>query len=149
MKCHTKSQNARGVAAIVLVVWLGALVLCAGDQWFGNCDAHESDEHHAMDTVASSHGHDEGSDHAPHKDAHENGFCGSLKSTYFAPDQVLVLKAQFVLTAVLCPSFICPEPSVEPSGSLSIRQAKRAFWVLTPEVCLGPAFRSLAPPSFS
>ena len=35
---------------------------------------------------------------------------------------------------------------VQPKASFS-RQVRTRDWVFTPEVCLGPAFRSLAPPS--
>ena len=44
------------------------------------------------------------------------------------------------------PAFVLTLDDAGTASHLTSRQAKARDWVFTPEVCLGPAFRSLAPP---
>jgi hypothetical protein len=48
----------------------------------------------------------------------------------------------------LCVLFEAHHLSLLAPQALPARQTKRREWVFTPEVCLGPAFRSHAPPVF-
>lgn len=132
-------------AAISLVSWIAATILCSSI-----CHCHDStEEHHDHATQAeNSHSHksDGGSD-SECPDTPE--FCASLDSTHFIPsNQVLPkFKVQFIMTVNL--SSLLPQNPIGIEDAFSGRQAKKRIWVFTPEVCLGPAIRSLAPPHFS
>ncbi|ODU23917.1 MAG: hypothetical protein ABS95_02665 [Verrucomicrobia bacterium SCN 57-15] len=144
MKRRAKGVWKRTTAAAALLAWVGALALCSADPWLCQCPSEQGDPHsHA---TAESHGHEGRGDRTPTDVPHEKGFCASLKSTVLTSVHSLVQKPNVVPVWILSSPFLCPNPSTESAECLSVRQAKRVIWVFTPEVCLGPGFRSLAPP---
>ena len=111
--------------------------------------AHDADSHHSHDAEAH-HSHDaEGHSHGSHKhESKEGSCCSTLKAVAQTANPVVFSKPAFHAIAFLS---VLPEMR---AASLALSknplhcQAKPPDWVFTPEVCLGPAFRSLAPPAF-
>ena len=131
----------RFCAGVALVTWLGALWLCSSE-----CvaeDSHSDASHHEQ-AVSSHHAGGEPADSDGHR-SHSDSFCDSIKSVLHAQNGSLVFKPDFGLAFILSiQASLAPAPA-ESEMPVS-RPAKPRFWVFTPEVCLGPAFRSLAPP---
>ena len=147
MKRRAKGVWKQATAIAALLGWMGGLALCSADPWLCQCAPDQTHEEHGHSpTTAESHQHGENDNHTPNKAPHENGFCSSLKAAYFSAGQSFELKPQLVCVGLFSSLFLLPESFTDSSKSVSIRQFKRAIWVFTPEVCLGPAFRSLAPP---
>ena len=145
VKIHGPTKRLRRTAAIVLVAWVGALLLCAAQPWIGDGHCHDSDDHDAdADPASSSHEHD---DDAPAKAPHEGGFCGALKSTLLSSAQANLTKPALDCIGVLNSSCLFSNTAVEIFAPLGLRQGKRAISACTPEVCTCAANRSLAPPS--
>jgi hypothetical protein len=73
--------------------------------------------------------------------------CSNLHATAQIPQQLtgdqLVLHQPSAVLGVLLDA---RELATRAPANQFNRQARRRDWVFTPEVCLGPAFRSLAPP---
>ena len=136
----------RSFAAVTLLVWVAALVFCAelcsssgsaADSESTHCHAEAADAHHGHDDSSSSPSH-----HAPCGSASCLTLKQALVTSKAAPDFHPPLHLIYNL-----PSFAVTLDAVETAIQHSFRQAKPRDWVLTPEVCLGPALRSLAPPS--
>jgi len=74
--------------------------------------------------------------------------CLSLKSALQGDTSCALVQPEFHLLISAVPVLFAFDPvAAEQIASFS-RQAQRHNLVLTPEVSLGPAFRSLAPPTF-
>jgi hypothetical protein len=75
--------------------------------------------------------------------------CSTIQALILTMTPVVISKP--VSQPVFNISLLCAEPqhvfAAPPSETL--RQAKPRDWVFTPVVCLGPAFRSLAPPTLA
>ena len=88
-----------------------------------------------------------GHSHGSHKhESKKDSCCSTLKSLVPAAKSYLFSKSAFPPIPCL---WVLPETQVKSpalSENPSNRQAQGRDWVFTPEVCLGPAFRSLAPP---
>ncbi len=61
-------------------------------------------------------------------------------------DAPTVIAPQFHTLYLLAPISLALDATETQLNSYFSRQAWKGDWVLTPLVCLGPAFRSLAPP---
>ncbi|ODU23860.1 MAG: hypothetical protein ABS95_02810 [Verrucomicrobia bacterium SCN 57-15] len=138
-------------AAISLVIWLGATICCTflcacPDSTEGHHDttARTEDNHSHHDTNDA---HDSDSE-CPVSGCSDNGICASLASVHFTPGNHVFVRARLDLVAMDLSCHL-PQSSDLPQNFISKRHAKERIWVFTPEVCLGPAFRSLAPPHFS
>lgn len=80
-------------------------------------------------------------------DSHDDSLCVSLHSVCPASPNAILVKPDFGLAFTL--DFISAAPLValtQPEAVIS-RQPPDCHLVFTPEVCLGPAFHSLAPPA--
>ena len=132
----------RMVAAGMLLIWLAAVIACSTE-----CqgeDFHAESSHMDQTVATSSQSHD-----SDNHDGHDDSLCISLHSTcpvspssvLTKPDSQLVLTLHFFSTSQLV-ALTQPE-------TLIARQPPDPNQVFTPEVCLGPAFRSLAPPSLA
>lgn len=133
-------------AMTTLVVWLAALVFCSAECFFGGSQCQP--RHHEEQTAASHHEHE----HAPDSDEHNdcpNTICDSLKNFVLSTSSSFVAKSNFSLTYVLNFVSSCTASKAAGSETPIFRQAWRRDWAFTPEVCLGPAFRSHAPPVLS
>jgi hypothetical protein len=142
---------------------IGRTCMCAGPD--GNCAAHAVSNHAREDAVAVEHG------HAGDADAHNNGAasghdegaaqrghcdrngceekcrCDSTiqpSSTTITPFVILKPVSQPVLHFSF--SSVTRACAFAAGRCEPVRPTRPHHWVFTPEVCLGPAFRSHAPP---
>ena len=134
----------RSVAAATLCVWLAAQVLCAAHCDFGVCRGDE--EHPSCHGPEPSQSHrDDGDSPAPaHDDSSTTATCLTLKSALVSGVGPTVVPSELHVLYTLAPFALDATAAVP--ASLHSRQAKSRDWVFTPELCLGPAFRSHAPP---
>jgi hypothetical protein len=150
----------------IAVCGMGRVCNCTGHG--GACAAHASPVH---EHAAVSPPHEQGHTHAAeahqhatashhHDGAAPQGHCGkngceeqcrcsaTIQAFVQTPPAVVIPKP--VSQPVLNISLLCAARqhvfAAPPSETL--RRAKPRDWAFTPEVCLGPAFHSLAPPSF-
>jgi hypothetical protein len=136
-------------AAVTLLVWIGAQALCQAHCLFGACHG-EAGESSCHETAASeTHHADEHTPEPGHQDRSANASCETLKSALSGNAASPLVTPEFSLLYTLAPTAIAVDATaIEPATSFS-RQAGRRDWVFTPEVYLGPAFRSHAPPVLS
>ena len=127
----------------------------------GSSEGHEHSpaaaHQHGSDSPQPSHGHDEARhSHDAEDDSHgshehgsnENSCCSTLKASVPSAKPFVFLKPVFHPIPFLSVRRETDETTCSPSQGFEYRQAKPPDWVFTPEVCLGPAFRSRAPPVF-
>jgi len=137
---------ARSLAAVALLVWLAAQVVCAAHCNFGLCHA---DAEHASchDSAQTQPHHDKGGSPAPaHDGSSTTAACLTLKSALVSDSGPALVSPQPHLVYTLTPLVLTLELNVSEPATCSRRQAQLRDWVFTPEVCLGPAHRSHAPP---
>lgn len=147
----------RFTAIVTLLAWLSALVLCSAECFNSSSQCARAT---CLDTEVSHHDHDgishskqdttsedaESDHHEPARPQRCNSsFCDSLNSTAYTTSQASTIQHTLSL-AYLLPSFSFEAALLPAQSSSHFRQAPERKWVFTPEVCLGPAFRSLAPP---
>jgi hypothetical protein len=138
----------RSVAAATLLVWIGALVSCA-EICSSTGSAADSETSHRSDRhaeAADSHHH-----HGDSSEPSHHGPCGSV-SCLTHKQALLTSKAPPAFHPALVPLYTLsaltlPLNTADAPIHATLRQTKPRDWVFTPEVCLGPAFHSLAPPS--
>ncbi len=129
----------RFVAAGTLLVWLAAVTACS-TECFGE-DSHSDSAKMEPGAASNNQSHD--------SDKHDDSLCVSLHSLVPTTPCAILAKPDFGFAFTL--SFVLPSESValaQLEASIS-RQPPDCNRVFTPEVCLGPAFRSLAPPSLA
>ena len=145
----TLSPLLRSFAAVTLLVWLVAQVLCTAHCNFGACQGHV--EH------ASCHGpaqpqshHDDGDSPSPaNDDSSTTATCLTLKTALLGGDAPTLIQLELAVLYALPPVVLALEATpTEPQASF-FRQAKTRDWVPRHEVSLNPAHRSHAPPSLS
>lgn len=166
----------RIISAGCVVLWLAGVSACNLEALFC-CDSHDGDavehadykrSHNTRDAVAgTNHEHAAGADHSHNAEAHhsknaegqapdshkheskEGSCCSTLKAVVPTANPIIFSKLAFhpiPLFGVLLETHAAsPAPSENPPN----RRAKPREWVLTPKVCLGPAHRSIAPPSLA
>jgi hypothetical protein len=148
-------------AVVSLLAWLGASVFCAGDALLGHphgdgegghaTAAGQPRLHHAgtaLTDSAASHSHSHDSDKSDGDDGHdEDSCCSTLKCVPQAAGSFILSTLDFAKFAYFHFAFLSQTPALSEPENGPPRQASPRNWVFTPEVCLGPAFRSLAPPS--
>jgi len=128
----------RFAAAGTLLIWLSAVGLCqlhcCGDD---NCDGTHIIAHTGTDS------------HDGDKNHHDDSACLTLKSALQNNNAITFVKPNFGLVFNL--NFLSAVTSVKtsPSETFIFRQPPDLNRVFTPEVCLGPAFHSLAPPALA
>jgi len=134
----------RSVAAATLCVWLAALLLCAAHCDFGVC--HGDEEHPACHGSGPSQSHhDDGDSPAPaHDDSSTTAACLTLKYALVSGSSPMLVPTELHVLYTVPP--LALDVSAAEPASLHSRHAKSRDWVFTPEVCLGPALRSHAPP---
>jgi len=137
-------------AAFCILVWLAAVSYCSLEVFIGHAEAGEH-HHEKTTTHAAAQSHNESGDsHDSDKNKHdEESCCDSLQAppqhgsslVLFKPDLGKLPSFSFLW---LAEALTLDAPETPPP-----RQAQHREWVFTPEVCLGPAFRSHAPPVLS
>ena len=138
----TLSPWLRSLAGFALLVFIVAQTLCFIHCNFGG-------GHGSSDTQPSCHGsaqakaaHDDHNAPAPAPTT----TCSTLKTMLAGADAPTVIGPQLHTLYLLAPVTLSLDATDAEPTSVSSRQARTRDWVFTPEVCLGPAFRSLAPP---
>jgi hypothetical protein len=166
----------RILAGTCALLWLVGIGVC-GMERVCNCASHEEDcaphaspvhEHAAV--LPPEHGH---SDHAAHHHGaevhqhatashhreaappescagkhHCNCGCSTIQALITTMTPVVIAKPLSQPVLNISPLCAAREHMVAAPSSATLRRAKPRDWVFTPEVCLGPAFHSLAPPAF-
>jgi len=161
------SPALRIVAAGCIVLWLLASsccnieFLCSGDH-HTEADASKALAHHngglsAEAEVAehalaeASHPHDSeqpSNDSHPH-DSGDNSCCSTLMATAQFATPFVIIKPVLQPLDFLCSVLQARDLMLSAPKDEQKRQAKPSDWVFTPQVCLGAAHRSLAPPSLA
>ena len=147
---HSLKPVLRICAALLLLVWLGATGFCSTERLFGHAesgDEHDSDQtaHHQQDATSAP----VDSDHSHDSDKHDgdgHSCCTSLKAIPQFVKSALLTKPDFGKPLSLSFHWLAQALTPVQQQAPSPRQARPREWVFTPEVCLGPAFRSHAPP---
>ena len=106
-------------------------------------DVHSQDAeaHHSLDAEAHSHG--------SHKhDGKEGSCCSTLKAIVHTAKPIVLTKPALPSVAFLCVLLEARIAARNAPGKASERPPPSGEWVLTPEVCIGPANRAHAPPVF-
>jgi hypothetical protein len=157
----------RMAAAVCALLWLFAVSACDLEHLvsFGHL---ESSEGHGHDSSAVSHKqpsdsrqsspteddlfHSHDSEDHSH-DSHGHGdkgdsCCAKLKASSANARSVFVPKPVFFPMPFLADNRKTGKARIECPLRSKFRQIKQPDFLFTPEVCLGPAIRSLAPPSF-
>ena len=136
----------RYFAAAALLVWVAAQVVCSAhcNFGFGHGDAEQASCHGSAPSQAH---HDDGNSPGPaHKGSSTSAACLTLKSALFDGKVCELVKPEFQLLYTLAWFAPAVEATQIELVAHFFRQARPRDWVFTPEVYLGPAFRSLAPP---
>ncbi len=135
----------RSIAAVTLLFWIGAVALCSAHCTTGIGHG-SSDEDSCHGSAISQPHHD---DHDSPTPAHHDPSaapCLTLKSALPNGNAPSYIHPDFSMLYTLAPLVFALDSATTEPATLCFRQARRGEWVFTPELCLGPAFRSLAPP---
>jgi hypothetical protein len=134
----------RSLAALALMVFVVAQAMCFVHCHFGGGHGDKAPPscHGSPQHAASHDGDDDSAPSAPTPTA----ACSTLKTMLAGDDAPPLVAPQLHTLYLLAPTTLALDATeVQPKASFS-----RQFWtrdlLFTPEVCLGPAFRSLAPP---
>jgi len=142
------STRCRIIAAVVFFVWTSSLALCTAHcslgvshlPWAGKEEAIPSC-HAASPNTSSCH---DDSSEAPAK-VPSSSFCATFKNLFAKQaDASISQPVQHVLYVIAASAFL-PLPDLS-TQDVSARQHHPPDFTITPEVYLGPALHSLAPP---
>jgi hypothetical protein len=143
----TSNPFVRWFAAVTLLAWIGAQALCQTHCLFGAC--HDGSDDASCQATAATTSHHGDDDHVPqpgHQHSAGDASCLILKSALTGNSTSPLVTPQFSILYTLAPfTLVMDATTIEPLALFS-RQTRLREWVFTPEVCLGPAFRSHAPP---
>jgi hypothetical protein len=134
----------RWIAVLTLLVWTGAQALCQVHCLSSACQDEPGGTGYVAEKASDPH---HGDEHSPgHHDDSSDAACDSLKTALTGYTSSPVVTPDFSLLYSLPPAALALDATtIKPAASFS-RDARSRDWVFTPEVCLGPAFRSHAPP---
>lgn len=137
----------RLVGALALVVYIPAQTLCFIHCNFGGGHGYSAAPscHSAGATQAC---HEEDGSSSP-PDRSPTTTCVTLMNTLTTDHATTIVVPEFIVLYLLTPGALALDATASEQEASFSRQANHYDWVLTPEVSLGPAFRSLAPPFFS
>ena len=125
-------------AVVLLVFWLLAAGFCSTECLCADDDSPAQPAHLKPAAATSGQSHD--------SDQHDDSFCLSLHSLSLQTAGPVLTQADFGLA--FTPDFTAraQPPAPAPPATIISRQPPDGHRVFKPEVCLGPAFHSLAPP---
>lgn len=132
----------RSLAAFALLVFVAAQTLCFIHCNFGG-------GHGNREAQPSCHGSAQPkADHGDHDSPAPTPTttCSTLKTMLAGADAPTVIVPQYHTLYLLAPVFLALDATEAQPKAVFFRQSWTRDWAFTPEVCLGPAFRSLAPP---
>jgi hypothetical protein len=135
------SPAMRVIAAVVLVCWSVALGICWHHCATGACSGNakaSAKRQPSCHTQSDSESDGSQPNKAQNSCFAKKPFSGKLDLTSMSAP---TLHLAYV-NALLVVAYELPNPTED----VFHRQSRSREWVFTPEVCLGPAFRSLAPP---
>jgi hypothetical protein len=158
----------RIVAAGCIVLWLQATSHCALERLFGGDHHHAEagasetfahhDSDHSPEAEATEHAHSKAShahdseqsshDSHPHDDG-DDACCSTVIATAQIATPFAIIKPVFEPLDLLCTVLQTRDSMLAAPGDKAEHQAKDRDRAFKPEVCLDPAHRSLAPPSFA
>ena len=153
----------RIIAAGCVMLWLAGISACnlealVGCASHGDTAAAHPDGEHSHNTHAH-HSEGDGTHHSPEAEGDSHGSpghggkngscCATLHAVAQAAKPVVFSKPVSRPIAFLCVPCETHVASLACSGNHPNHQAKPCDWVFTPRVCLGPAHRSIAPPSLA
>lgn len=134
----------RWCGVVTLLAWLGAQTLCQADCLFGAC--HDEADETGFHVTAASHSHQGDEPASNHKEHGDDASCATLKSALCGNTTPSLLAPEYSLLYTLAPTaFTLDATTIKLAASFS-RQTDRRNLTFTPEVCLGSALHSLAPP---
>ena len=138
----------RSLAAVALVIWIAAFALCTAhctgfSAGHGNGDSARP-SCHSTASAKTEHHDDGGSNDSEHCPSSTLG-CAALQTAWLSGKAATVAPPSHVLY-LLAPVVLVLDTVPDDAATLVFRQVTPRDWVFTPEVSLGPAFRSLAPP---
>ncbi len=164
------SPTLRVIAGACAALWLVGSSLCGAERISGFLDhdqvcvghaspvhehgsatAHEH-EHEQTHDAAQAHHHDDGEAQHEHSSNSKKGCderlcCSTMQVLLHTAKPVIIANSIPHQVFLICPLNSADEHALAPSNCEPVRQARTRNWVFTPAVCLGPAHRSLAPPS--
>ena len=162
------SATLRIVAGACAVLWFVGPLLCGAGR-ISKCEGHHkvcagqaapthahdiapAHEHEQSHDAAQAHHHDDGEAQHEHgskdkKSCDEKICCSSMQAIVPTAKPILIANSLSQQLFVVCLLNAAGENVLAASNCEPIRQAPPPDWVFTPELCLGPAHRSLAPPS--
>ena len=140
----TLSPLLRSLAAFALVVFVVAQAMCFVHCHFGggHGDKAQPSCHSSPQHAASHDGDNDSSPSAPSPTT----ACSTLKTMLAGGDSLTLTAFQTHTLYLLAPVALALDATETQQDAAFSRQAHSREWTFTPEVCLGPAFRSLAPP---
>ncbi len=130
----------RSLAMATLLCWLGAFVLCATE-----CSDADSDHQAGQKEMAVSHSGDPSMPDSDKHSGHDDSACNTLKTLVPTTGNLVLLKPDFGFCTL---SFASPPQTVTVAQFETpiFCQPPDSELVFMPEVSLGAAFYSLAPP---
>jgi len=136
----------RHLAAVTLVVFVVAQVLCFVHCHSGGGHGGDAEKPSCHGTAAQSHHDEDGS--SPTKPL-PMGSCATLQNLFASNGALTLAVPEFApLYSLTSFALALDATAIEPTALIS-RQPRPREWALTPEVYLGPAIHSLAPPLLS
>lgn len=136
----------RSMAAMTLVCWVASLIFCTELCAETGSPADSVNTHSHGDAADSHHDHHDSSEPGKGSPCGPES-CQPLKQALTASHR-MAFDPPVELIFTVDDSRLTFQES-ETAFSQILRQAPPRDWVFTPEVCLGPAFHSLAPPAVS
>jgi hypothetical protein len=130
----------RLLAAATLFCWLGALVFCVTE-----CSDGDSDHQAGQKEMAASPSANGSMPDSDNHSGHDDSVCNSLKTLVPTTCNLVLVKPDFGFYTLSFVS-LTPALTVAQIETSVARQPPNPEQALTPEVFLGAAFRSLAPP---
>lgn len=139
----TQNWVFRSFAALTLAVFVAAEAMCfAHCHMGGGHDEESGTSCHGSGSAQA--GHDE--DAPPSSEHSSMTACSTLQNLLNGNGALTLIVPDFHALYTLAPlALALDSTAIQPEARIS-RAARPRDWVFTPEVCLGPAFRSLAPP---
>ena len=140
----TLSPLLRSLAALALVAFVVAQAMCFVHCNFGGgLGGKAQPSCHGSPQHATSH---DGDDNSAPSAPSPTTACSTFKTMMVGSDAPTLTAFQ-IHTLYLLPSVVLALDATEAQPQAAFaRQPHSREWIFTPEVCLGPAFRSLAPP---
>ncbi len=137
----------RSLAALTLMVFVVAQATCFAHCHLGSGHGEKAQPScHSSPQATAPHDRNDNHDGPPLSPPAATTICSTLKTMLAAGDALTLVAPRLYTVYLLTPiSLVLDAPATQMELPFS-RQAGRGDWIFTPEVCLGSALHSLAPP---